>query len=201
MSESRECTNSPADDSVPESSLTTGELRARMQRLIRDHHADAYRYAFHLSGSAADADDIVQQAFLIAHQRLGQLQDEAKSRSWLLAIVRTTFLKSIRRRRPTDAGSLELDVGEIPGEIGESPVDEELLHQAMDTLSDDNRLVLLMFYFEEASYKEIAQRLDLPLGTVMSRLSRAKGKLRAALLRQNASLESGPRPTSQGGKS
>lgn len=172
-----------------------------MQRLIRDHHADAYRYAFHLTHSAADADDIVQQAFLTAHQRLEQLQDDAKARSWLMSIVRTTFLKSIRRQRPTDAGSLELDVGEIPGEMGESPVDEELLHQALAGLSDDNRVVLLMFYFEDASYKEIAAQLDLPIGTVMSRLSRAKSKLRAALLQQDTSLEPGSRQTSQGGKS
>ena len=156
-----------------------------LRQLISNHHARAYRYALHLSGSPADAEDVVQQAFLIAQQRLHQLRDVHKAESWLLSIVRTTFLKSIRRQRPVDAGSLELNIGEIPADVADSPIDQEQLQHALACLSDDYRLVLLMYYFEELSYREIAERLELPIGTVMSRLSRAKGKLRAALLAQD----------------
>lgn len=155
---------------------------AQIQRLISEHHARLYRYAYRLTGSAADAEDITQQTFLTAHQRLDQLRDESKAGSWLTAILRTTFLKSVRRRRPVDASSLELDVGEIPADATDDPIDREQLQAALNDLSDDYRVVLLMFYFEQSSYKEIAEQLDLPIGTVMSRLSRAKGRLRAALL-------------------
>ena len=164
----------------------------QMQQLIADHHQRLYRYAFRLTGSAADAEDMTQQTYLIAQQRLDQLRDEAKAGAWLTAILRTTFLKSVRRQRPVDASSMELDVTEIPSQAAEDPVDQELLQAALNSLSDDYRLVLLMFYFEQASYREIAERLELPIGTVMSRLSRAKSRLRAALLTRDADLPSHP---------
>ncbi|MCA9175056.1 MAG: sigma-70 family RNA polymerase sigma factor [Planctomycetales bacterium] len=155
-----------------------------LRRLISDHHARVYRYALHLTGSANDAEDVTQQVFLMAQQRLHQLRDPSKAESWLLSIARTSFLKSVRRKRPVDAASLELNVSEIPAEVAEDTIDRELLGRALAMLSDDYRLVLLMYYFEDASYREIAEQLELPIGTVMSRLSRAKGKLRAVLLEQ-----------------
>lgn len=185
MADSQESMSSPAEGA----GLASPQ---QMQQLIADHHQRLYRYAFRLTGSAADAEDITQQTYLIAQQRLDQLRDEAKAGAWLTAILRTTFLKSVRRQRPVDASSMELDVTEIPSQAAEDPVDQELLQSALSSLSDDYRLVLLMFYFEQASYREIAERLELPIGTVMSRLSRAKSRLRAALLTRDVDLPSHP---------
>src|SRR5688572_866462 len=69
--------------------------------LVREHHAVVYRYAFRLTGSAVDAEDLVQQAFLLAHQRLAQLRDGSKAAGWLMAIARNCFLKDKRRLRPS----------------------------------------------------------------------------------------------------
>lgn len=153
-----------------------------ISQLIADHHAPLYRYAYRLCGSEADAEDLTQQAFLLAHQRLDQLRDSAKADRWLYVILRSCFLKSLRRRRPVDAGSLELDVADIPEDCDEETVDRELLELALAQLPDEHRMVLLMFYFEQASYREIASQLEIPIGTVMSKLHRAKRKLRAVLL-------------------
>ena len=75
---------------------------------------------------------------------------------------------------------------DVPEELA---FDSEELQQAIDNLPDDYKVVLAGFYFEDCSYKELAERLELPIGTVMSRLSRAKGYLRTQLLRAEATSE------------
>jgi RNA polymerase sigma-70 factor, ECF subfamily len=152
-------------------------------RLVVDHYADVYRYAYRLVGSSADAEDLAQQVFLAAQMKLGQLRSAENARAWLFAILRNCYLKSRRKRVPLAAASVALDVDEIPAEDpAETEIDGERLQAALAALADEYKLVLLMFYFEERSYREIAVRLGVPLGTVMSRLSRAKAQLRGRLL-------------------
>ncbi len=151
--------------------------------LVGEYHQAVYRYAFRLSGSAVDAEDLTQQAFLVAQQKLDQLRKPESARSWLFTILRNCFLKDCRRPTPLLAGSQELDIDNVPAEIPrESDIDTELLQEALNELPEKSRLVLVMFYFEDCSYREIAKKLDLPIGTVMSRLARAKGYLRSKLL-------------------
>jgi RNA polymerase sigma-70 factor (ECF subfamily) len=154
-----------------------------MESLVADFLPAVYRYAFRLAGSAPDAEDLVQQAFLIAQQRLEQLRDSSKARAWLFAILRSCFLKRLRKSTPQIAGDLDMDLGQVSAPWNrESEIDAEGLRIALSELSDHDRTVLLMFYFEDASYKQIAEELDLKLGTVMSRLSRAKDHLRQRLV-------------------
>ena len=153
-----------------------------VRQLIEANYSAVYGYAYRLAGNPADAEDVTQQTFLIAHQKLHQVREAEKADRWLFAVVRSCFLKSRRRKRPAPAANLELNVDEIPESLtDESEVDTELLQNVLDELPDDSRIVLVMFYFEELSYKEIAAALDVPIGTVMSRLARAKGRLRHAL--------------------
>ena len=100
----------------------------------------------------------------------------------MLAITRNQFLKMYRRRRPVDSSSLEMDVNQVPERIKKEDIDKEQLQAALDEMPEPFRTVLLMFYFEDLSYQEIADSLQLAIGTVMSRLSRAKGQLRYKLL-------------------
>ncbi len=164
-------------DVNPEALPPSLDIRA----LVRDYHPDVYRYAFRLSGSRADAEDLTQQTFMIALQRLPQLRQPDRVLSWLFAIVRTCYLKAERKTTPLTATSIELDVDRIPEPADEGPVDQELLQAALDELPDEFKLVVVMFYFEECSYREIADQLQIPIGTVMSRLTRAKGRLRQRL--------------------
>lgn len=171
---------------------TTGQSHGSIEWLVVQYHADVYRYAYRLSGNQPDAEDLAQQTFLIAHQRLEQLREPDKAAAWLFAILRSCYLKSQRRRRPVAAASLELDVEAIPDIVTEEEVDSDLLQLAIDELPDDYKLVLVMFYFEECSYKEIAAKLGIPIGTVMSRLARAKGRLRGRLFQGEGSQKDTP---------
>lgn len=161
-----------------------------IQQVIDLHHLAVYRYAYRLTGRVADAEDLTQQTFLIAQQKLGQVRDTTKADRWLFAVARRCFSKNRRRRRPTAAANLELDMDAVAVEPhhGES-IDRETLDLAMDQLPDTYRLILVMFYFDEFSYKKIAQELEIPMGTVMSRLARAKQRLREQL----ASYDSTPK--------
>lgn len=152
-----------------------------INRLVADHHRDVYRFCYRLAGKTADAEDLTQQTFLQAHAKLHQLRDTAKPRGWLLTIARNCFLKSQTRGQPCAVGG-EFDLDQYPGELPpESPVDGERLQRALDELPDAFRVVVVMFYFEDCSYRDIAAKLDLPMGTVMSRLARAKQHLRNRL--------------------
>ncbi len=169
--------------SSPDSSGDADGLQ--IQQLVAEHYQAIYRYAYRLSGSADDAEDLTQQAFMIAQQKLHQVREADKVDRWLFVVLRSCFLKSHRRRRPTPAATLELNVDEIPAKQDHSglDIDQERLQAAIDDLPDNFRVVVMMYYFEQLSYKEIAAALDISIGTVMSRLSRAKGRIRQRLFR------------------
>jgi len=158
---------------------------SNLVRLVDEHHEVLYRYAFRLTGSVPDAEDLAQQTFLLAQQKLDQLRQAENARGWLFAILRNCYLKGFRKRMPIAAASVDLDVDTIPAAVIDGsldgPIDAEKLQLALNELSAEFRLVVMMFYFEERSYREMAEILDVPLGTIMSRLSRAKACLRRQL--------------------
>jgi RNA polymerase sigma-70 factor, ECF subfamily len=158
--------------------------------LVVAHHAAVYRYACRLCGCPTEAEDLTQQTFLVAQRKLHQLREAERACSWLLAIVRSCFLKSIRKVRPRPAQDLELDMANVADPAPEvEEIDRDQLAAALAELPEEFRLVLLMFYFEELSYQQIAEQLEVPVGTVMSRLSRAKGHLRRRLAPQPEASE------------
>lgn len=163
-----------------------GATQQTIADLVNEHHQALFRYAYRLSGSAADAEDLTQQAFLIAQQKIDQVREVGSRRSWLFTVLRNCFLKNCRRRTPALAEDIDLDVETIAQPIASSglsdgPLDGQKIQAAIDSLPEEFRIVVLMFYFEELTYKDIAEKLELPIGTVMSRLSRAKGRLRGVL--------------------
>jgi len=151
-------------------------------QVVADHHAAVYRYAYRLTGSETDAEDLTQHTFLTAQRKLGQLRNVESTRSWLFTILRNAFFKSCQKRRPIPAANVDMDVNNVAADFPEDPVvSSEQLQQALDELPEKFRVALLMFYYEELSYREIAERLHVPMGTVMSRLARAKRYLRSKL--------------------
>lgn len=177
-------------DSVPEGGVEStcglrpgGNAALCIEHLVLEHHAAIYRYAFRLCGSNADAEDLTQQAFLVAHTKLHQLREQDKVRGWLFTVLRTCFLKSRRRPTETAASGLELSIDALPDRVPQAEeIDRERLQGAISALPEEYRVVVMMFYFEQLSYKEIAAQLDIRIGTVMSRLARAKARLRHNLL-------------------
>ena len=153
-----------------------------IEQLIQQHYQPLYRYAFRLTGQQCDAEDLTQQCFLTAHRKLHQLRDATAARSWLYRILRTSFLRTCRKRTPHNEADTELPMHEVEADQNEdSPFDLEHLQRRLDELPESNRIALLMFYFEGKSYEEIAKETNVAMGTVMSRLSRAKAHLRNRL--------------------
>jgi RNA polymerase sigma-70 factor (ECF subfamily) len=153
-------------------------------QLVADHHAAVYRYAFRLTGTVCDAEDLTQQTFLAAHVSLAQLRQPENARAWLFTILRHGYTKTKSKRVAVPATQFDINLDALPEEIpDELLIDQERLQQAIDDLPDEFKLVVLLFYFEECSYREIAERLSVPAGTVMSRLARAKARLRARLFK------------------
>ena len=159
-------TGSPASVAMsPASASSPGPLD--VAALVAEYHAELYRYAYRLTGSQPDAEDLTQHVFLMAHSRGEQLRDVGSIRNWLFAILRNSYLKLVRRHSPLPAASIELDIDSLPAAEAKVEIDRERLQAALDELPDEFKIVVLMFYFEGCSYREIAERLehsDYPLG-------------------------------------
>ncbi len=163
--------------------------RKDVERLVEEHYESLYRYAYRLSGSAQDAEDLTQDAFCQAQDKLSQLRDWDRAKSWLFAILRNAYLHRLRSRKVEQTVSLSelFDFPQPPGEPMPE-VEPEQLQAALNELPEVFRTPIILYYFEEFSYRDIAEQMELPLGTVMSRLARAKAHLRARL----TPIESGP---------
>jgi RNA polymerase sigma-70 factor (ECF subfamily) len=141
------------------------------------------RYAMALCGNAALADDLVQDGIERALLRAPSLRESERLGGWLRSIVHNLFVDEVRRRRRR---GVAVDVAEVENDLAVStaPADRSIsrdLARAMARLSIEHRQILVLAAVEQLSYRQIAQELDLPLGTVMSRLARARAALRAAL--------------------
>jgi len=161
----------------------TPDRRRLVHRLVETYYGPLYRYAYRLAGSASDAEDLTQETFCRAQERLGQLRDPGRAKPWLFAILRNEFLH--RARAEKQFPSVPLDgVAEVaePEPAGLPAVESEALQAALNDLPEVYRTPVILFYFEDFSYRDIAEQMDLPIGTVMSRLARAKLYLRDRLL-------------------
>jgi RNA polymerase sigma-70 factor (ECF subfamily) len=152
-----------------------------LSELARLHYPLVYRYAFRLCGSAAEAEDLTQQAFLTAHRRLDQLREQESAKAWLCAILRNTFLTRVSSRQFPRMVPLQA-IAEPADELPHDAIfDSDELQQVLSELPEEFRTPLILFYFDEFTYREIAEQMDVPIGTVMSRLARAKSYLRRRL--------------------
>lgn len=141
------------------------------------------RYARALVGERASADDLVQDTLERAWAKLHLYRRGTDLRAWLFTVMHNVHVNRVRATRPVDP--LEDDMPEL-AQRGTQP-DALLvrdLDRAIARLPADQRAVLLLVTLEEMSYEEVARTLGIPIGTVMSRLSRAREKLRAMMLGQ-----------------
>jgi RNA polymerase sigma-70 factor (ECF subfamily) len=167
--------------------MAEDNAQVEITQLVAEHYQSVYRYAYRLSGSATEAEDLTQQVYLIASRNLGKLRSLDSAKSWLFTILRNYFLRDRQNDQRIPTTHLPIDLDNLPQETHAdiptvAEIEPEMLQQVLNSLSDASRVILGMFYFEEFSYKEIAEQLDLPIGTVMSRLARAKADLRSRLL-------------------
>jgi RNA polymerase sigma-70 factor (ECF subfamily) len=150
-----------------------------------------YGYAMVLTRNHTDAEDLVQETYVRAISAMGRLRPASNIKGWLFKILRNIWLNQIRKRRSspqillpdTEGGSLDnmVDPGKDSYEIYASEIERVRVQTAIQELSLEFREVILLREFEELSYQEIASLLGCPQGTVMSRLARARSRLRVLL--------------------
>ena len=155
-------------------------------------HIDGlYSYALALSRNRVDAEDLVQETYVRAIPALRRLRKESNIKSWLYTILRNIWLNQIRQPRVVIQMS-GMDIDQLMPEFHVPAVkdphsslitrlDQEQVRQAISQLPPEFREIILLREFEELSYQEIADVLNCPIGTVMSRLGRARAKLRLLL--------------------
>lgn len=150
---------------------------AAAEDLFRRHWPEAWRRAYAVTGRNEAADDVAQDAIVHALSRLADLDDGARFGAWLSAIVTRRAIDLLRRERRL----VDLDAAGEPAVEWDGAGDEEGLRPAVAGLDPDRRAVVVMRYWLDMTPPEIAEALDVPLGTVHSRLARALADLRAAL--------------------
>jgi RNA polymerase sigma factor (sigma-70 family) len=173
------------------------ESQAVFEQLVDQFYRPLYRFAFSLSPSEADACDLVQQVFLLWALKGHQLRDPAKAKMWLFTTLHREFLNRRRRilRFPqTELGEVETELPFVePASLGQLDTGEVLA--ALAELDETFRGPVALYFLEDYSYQEIAAALDIPLGTVKSRLARGLRRLHQRLQGGNAGSVSTPHST------
>jgi RNA polymerase sigma-70 factor (ECF subfamily) len=165
-----------------------GREEPDFQSLVDLHYGGLYRFAMSLTRSESDACDLVQQTFLVWATKGHQLEDPSKAKSWLFTTLHRCFLESLRRttRFP------HLEISEADAELPK--VEPELLNhldaqavvQLLGQVDAQFQAAVALFYLEDYSYDEIATILQIPLGTVKSRIARGIAQLRELVLHRSS---------------
>jgi len=168
---------------VPSASVTGAPERLLIARGLPDHIARLWRFAMVRCADRAMADDLVQATCVRALERAEQFMPGSRLDNWLFAILDSIW-QNVRRAQSVRSGNGLIDVAEA--ELASGDADEETRLQLVDTvrliaaLPEGQRSVLLLVCIEGLSYEEVARTLAIPIGTVMSRLSSARSRMRVA---------------------
>ena len=153
------------------------------EKLVEDYYMPLYRFALSLSRQESDAADLTQQTFLLWASKGHQLRDASKVKTWLFTSLYREFLgRKKQRDRFVDSESTAevIEAQSVPASVV-NQLDGDTVQRALLALDEIYRAPLTLFYLQQLSYKEIAESLGVPIGTVMSRISRGKAHLRKAL--------------------
>lgn len=163
--------------------------RSRYEHWVREYATTLYCFALRLCGDADTAEDLVQETFYHAWKNMDKLRHSDKARAWLFQTLRYRYAHWLRQRqrRPAIAVSIE----GLPDHFEASDpsplkvlADRESLQAALDTLHDRLKLPFLMVFLQGLTCQAAADQLDIPLGTVLSRIHRARRHLRDAMVRE-----------------
>ena len=198
-----------AEVNVPEQGaarVIDPETRSRLEQAALEHIDALYRTALRMTRNASDAEDLVQEAYLRAFRSLHQFTEGTNLRAWLFRILTNTYINEYRRRqrRPTSSSLDDIEEFYLYDHLVQSPVqppDErpedvvverltiDNVIQAIESLPEEFRQVVLLADVEGFAYREIAEIVGIPVGTVMSRLFRARRRLQKQLY--DSAVESG----------
>jgi RNA polymerase sigma-70 factor (ECF subfamily) len=158
------------------------------ENLVAEYYQPLYRFAFSLARDEADACDLVQQTYYIWAAKGHQLRDASRVKTWLFTTLYREFLESKRRNTRFQHIELESASEELPAAppIPANRLDTAHVVDALSQVDETYRAPVTLFYLQDCSYNEIAEILEVPLGTVKSRLSRGLAQLQQLLSRDIA---------------
>ena len=153
------------------------------EQTVNSYYEPLYRFALSLTRQEADACDLTQETFRRLADKGHQLRDQSKVKTWLFSTLYRVFVNTWRwesRFPHLEIGAVEQELPPTPSSVADR-IDSATARDALERLDEIYRAPLALFYLEEHSYREIAEILDIPTGTVMSRISRGKALLRQML--------------------
>lgn len=161
------------------------------EQIVDAHYQGLHRFALSMCRREATAQDLVQQTFLQWARKGHSLRDPAKVKTWLFTTIYREWLSIARREKKYEQVEFEPELhgsAQMDDDGGHPHVDSAVLQTALGQLDPNYRAPLVLFYLKELSYREIAETLGIPIGTVMSRLSRGKDHLRQILLKLQGNI-------------
>ena len=164
---------------------------ALAERQLYEAHVDrVFRLAYRMTGDATQAEDLTQETFIRAFDRLADYRGESAFGGWLHRVATSVILTALqKRKRLQNVETLREDMTELPSASqAEDPDLRRTLERAVSALDDNQRLVFVMHEIEGYSHQEIAAAMGTPVGTAKARLSRARQKLRDILSGPDLSL-------------
>ncbi len=162
---------------------------SEFEDLVDAHYKPLYRFAYSLAKNPDGASDLVQQTFCIWAQKGHQLKDRSKAKTWLFTTLFREHLALSRRQKRYSTDDIDEIQYQLPAHEEDSArgLDAKRAVYLLSQLDENYGAPLTLFYLQQHSYKEIAEILDVPIGTVMSRISRGKQQLRKKMLDEPAS--------------
>jgi len=153
---------------------------ATFEDIVSRYYEALYRFAYSLTQRESDAGDLTQETFRQLAAKAHQLRDVSKAKSWLFTTLYRAFIDARRRQNRYPHVEAEAVASELPVSLPDSQdkLDAATARAALMQVEEMFRAPLMLFYLEDHSYQEIAEILDVPIGTVMSRLSRGRAMLR-----------------------
>ena len=169
----------PVDEQAFIAAALEGDAQARAW-LLRQHSTPVYRFCLRMLGNEEDAQDAAQDTMVKVLRNLHRYRSDWRFSTWVFGIARNTCIDEHRRRkrRRTTSEVEVVDGGASPLDLTERGMKAVRMRTALDELPPLYREVLLLYHFEQLKYREIADLLELPLGTVMNRIFRARKRLR-----------------------
>ncbi len=176
----------------------TTDRRAEFERLAQPHQREIFNAALRMTAHREDAEDLAQEVFVRAFTHLDQFEPGTNFRAWLFRILVTTYINQYRKKNRTPemlawedlTPSAEQLVSEESSNGAENPeeavlatITDEEVQSALNSLPDEFRAVVILCDLQDMAYQEIADALQIPIGTVRSRLSRGRSLLRRKLMR------------------
>jgi RNA polymerase sigma-70 factor (ECF subfamily) len=180
------------------------DTREEFQGLVRPHLDALFRTAFRMTGERSAAEDLVQEAFLRGFRAFSGFEKGSNFKAWMYRILTNTYISEYRRRkqapRPTDFTEFDLEADPAVEPLKAEEVERvgdrlgDAARRALARLPEEHRLVFLLSSLEDLTYREIAEALQIPIGTVMSRLFRTRSALRTELAAHARALREGSAP-------